>query len=45
MEDDRALICPVCGVTMLAADQSACPGGAVEWVCAECEETGRTEDD
>jgi len=45
MDDDRAPICPVCGVTMLAAEQSAQGDQrAADWVCAECEETGAADD-
>jgi len=42
MGDERAPICPVCGVTMLAADQSTHESRAADddWVCVECEETG-----
>jgi transposase len=38
-DDERAPICPVCGVTMVPADLSAREVQA-EWVCLECEETG-----
>jgi len=39
-EDDRAPICPVCGVTMLPAALSARAGQDDEWICVECEELG-----
>jgi hypothetical protein len=39
-DDDRAPICPVCGVTMVPAALSAEPDRTDEWVCLECEETG-----
>ena len=46
MDDERAPICPVCGVTMLAADQSTQErrGSGVDWVCVECEETGAADE-
>ena len=40
MDDDRAPICPACGVTMVPAALSALDGGSGDWVCLECEETG-----
>lgn len=40
MDDDRAPICPVCGVTMVPAELSASDDVDAEWVCLECEETG-----
>jgi tRNA(Ile2) C34 agmatinyltransferase TiaS len=40
VDDDRPPICPVCGVTMVAAELSAQPGVDGDWVCLECEETG-----
>jgi hypothetical protein len=39
MDDDRAPICPVCGVTMVPAALSGQEMPGVEWVCLECEET------
>jgi len=39
--EERAPICPVCGVTMVPAELSAAGVVAGEWVCLECEETGR----
>ncbi len=39
MDDDRAPICPVCGVTMVPAELSARDVRGLEWVCLECEET------
>jgi tRNA(Ile2) C34 agmatinyltransferase TiaS len=39
MDDERAPICPVCGVTMVPAELSARDAGAEDWICAECEET------
>ena len=40
MDDDRAPICPFCGVTMVAAALSARGRTEDEWVCLECEENG-----
>jgi hypothetical protein len=40
LDDDRAPICPVCGVTMVPAALAARTDCAGEWVCLECEETG-----
>jgi hypothetical protein len=40
VDDDRPPICPVCGVTMVAAELSAQPDRSGDWVCLECEETG-----
>ena len=37
-EDDRPPICPVCGVTMVAAALSARRRPEGDWVCLECEE-------
>jgi len=37
-EDDRAPICPWCGVTMVPAALSAETDHDAEWVCLECEE-------
>lgn len=39
-EEDRPPICPVCGVTMVAAALSVRPARDEEWVCLECEERG-----
>jgi hypothetical protein len=39
-DDDRAPICPVCGVTMLPAELAAEDADGAEWVCVECEEAG-----
>lgn len=41
MRDDAAPICPFCGVTMVPAELSAEEHPGQEWVCLECEETGR----
>jgi hypothetical protein len=38
VDDERAPICPVCGVTMLPAELSAEDRGDRDWVCLECEE-------
>ena len=38
-DDERAPICPVCGVTMLPAALAA-EDAAGDWVCVECEEVG-----
>lgn len=40
MDDDRAPICPACGVTLVPAALAALRDSADEWVCLECEETG-----
>jgi hypothetical protein len=40
MDDERAPICPTCGVTMVPAALSARKDCAGEWTCLECEETG-----
>ena len=40
MDEERAPICPVCGVTMVPAALSADGQGDGDWVCLECEETG-----
>jgi hypothetical protein len=40
VEDERAPICPACGVTMVPAELSSGEPGEAEWVCLECEETG-----
>jgi tRNA(Ile2) C34 agmatinyltransferase TiaS len=39
VDDERAPICPVCGVTMVPAALSAMDGQDGDWVCLECEET------
>jgi len=39
-EDDRAPICPRCGVTMVPSALSAEDGRTGDWVCLECEELG-----
>jgi hypothetical protein len=43
-DDERPPICPVCGVTMLAAELSAREPGSADWVCVECEETGEADE-
>jgi tRNA(Ile2) C34 agmatinyltransferase TiaS len=40
--DDRAPICPFCGVTMLAVELSARGDAEGDWVCLECEERGES---
>jgi hypothetical protein len=40
MDDERAPICPVCGVTMVPAALSAEERVDGDWVCLECEEAG-----
>lgn len=40
MDDERAPICPACGVTMLPSELSAGEPGKDDWVCVECEESG-----
>ena len=40
MDDDRAPICPTCGVTMVPAALSSGPAHGAEWICLECEESG-----
>jgi hypothetical protein len=37
-DDDRAPICPRCGVTMVPAALSADQEHKGDWVCLECEE-------
>ncbi len=37
--DERAPICPACGVTMVPAALSARKEPAGDWICLECEET------
>ena len=37
--DERAPICPACGVTMVPAALSEREGLSGDWVCLECEET------
>jgi hypothetical protein len=39
-DDERPPICPVCGVTMVAAELSARDECESDWVCLECEENG-----
>jgi hypothetical protein len=39
MDDERAPICPACGVTMVPASLSARDETEGDWVCLECEET------
>ena len=41
--EERPLICPVCGVTMVPAALSAREGRGGDWICLECEETGDPE--
>jgi hypothetical protein len=41
--DDRAPICPVCGVTMVPAELSAKDAHG-DWVCLECEESGEPDE-
>jgi transposase len=43
MDDERAPICPACGVTMAPSELSAFGACDGEWVCLECEETDRLE--
>lgn len=43
MDDERAPICPVCGVTMVPAELAASTDAARDWVCIECEETGEAD--
>jgi hypothetical protein len=38
---DEPPICPVCGVTMVPAELGERPAPDAEWVCLECEETGK----
>ena len=38
--DERAPLCPACGVTMVPAELSAHGARAGDWVCLECEEIG-----
>jgi hypothetical protein len=40
VDDERAPICPVCGVTMVPAALSAEERAEGDWVCLECEEAG-----
>ena len=44
VDDERAPICPVCGVTMVPAELSAHGAAGREWVWLECEETGEQDD-
>jgi tRNA(Ile2) C34 agmatinyltransferase TiaS len=39
VDDERAPICPTCGVTMVSAALSAQEPHDRDWVCLECEET------
>ena len=39
VDDERAPICPTCGVTMAPAALSAQEPHDRDWVCLECEET------
>lgn len=39
MDDERAPICPACGVTMVPAELSGRGACGREWVCLECEES------
>jgi hypothetical protein len=40
-DEERAPICPACGVTMVPAALSARgDAGGDDWICVECEETG-----
>ncbi len=41
--DDRAPICPRCGVTMVPAALSAAGMHEGDWVCLECEELAEEE--
>jgi len=43
MDDDRAPICPACGVTTVPAGLAAQRERDEEWVCLECEETGEAD--
>ena len=43
VDDERAPICPVCGVTMVPAELSAEESADGDWVCLECEEVGEPE--
>jgi hypothetical protein len=46
VDDERPPICPVCGVTMVAAELSARTSRTGDdWVCVECEETGESEEE
>jgi hypothetical protein len=44
VDDERAPICPTCGVTMVAAELSAIGARDRDWVCLECEETGEPDE-
>jgi hypothetical protein len=44
MDDERPPICPTCGVTMVPAALSALDVVSDDWICLECEETGRSEE-
>ena len=43
MDDDRAPICPTCGVTMVPPALGARADYVGEWICLECEETGESD--
>jgi tRNA(Ile2) C34 agmatinyltransferase TiaS len=43
MDDERAPICPACGVTMIPAELSGLDERSGDWICAECEETSEPE--
>jgi tRNA(Ile2) C34 agmatinyltransferase TiaS len=38
VDEERAPICPVCGVTMLPGALAGSSDGSDDWVCVECEE-------
>ncbi len=38
-DDERAPICPACGVTMVPVELSGRDARDGDWVCLECEET------
>jgi len=42
VDDERPPICPICGVTMVAAELSVRMDRTGEWVCLECEEMGES---
>jgi tRNA(Ile2) C34 agmatinyltransferase TiaS len=44
MDDERAPICPRCGVTMVPADLSARDARTSDWICLECEETAESDE-
>jgi hypothetical protein len=43
VNDERAPICPRCGVTMVPADLSARDSPDGDWICLECEENAEPE--